>query len=201
MTYGLKSNKTKVNTQYRKPKVQVKSKSISAPSKKKSPVKTTKTAVEKTAVKKKVQSVAAVREAKPKVHTVKAVTYIPMPVAIIVLAVIFTSLFMLIIFSFVNINEFTIKNDALEIKISKLEKEYKELSLSLERKNNLREIERYAKEELGMVKLDQLEKQYITINNQDKIEVIDNKKSAQDILSGFFENINKNIKNLVEYIE
>lgn len=196
MTYGLKSNKTKVNTQYRKPKVQVKSKSISAPPKKKAPVKTT-----KAAVKKKVQSVAAVREAKPNVHTVKAVTYIPMPVAIIVLAVIFTSLFMLIIFSFVNINEFTIKNDALEIKISKLEKEYKELSLSLERKNNLREIERYAKEELGMVKLDQLEKQYITINNQDKIEVIDNKKSAQDILSGFFENINKNIKNLVEYIE
>jgi len=184
------------------PKKQTKNTSVSAPvkkkvtapaAKKKSPVKA------KPAVKTK-EAKAAAKEEKPNVHTIKDRSVVPIPFTIIFIAVIATIMFMAIIMSFVNINEYTIKNDSLQVKIGRLEKEYKELSFSLEKKNNLRVIEQRAKE-LGMVKLDQLQKEYISIKNEDRIEVMDTKKSAQDVISGMFENINKNIKNLVEYIE
>ena len=176
------------------PKKQVKKTSISAPAKKKAKA----PAKPKKAVKTVAQAVA--KEEKPNVHTIKDRAVVPIPFTIITIAIAATFMFMIIIMSFVSINEFTVKNDSLQREINKLDKQYKELAFSLEKKNNLREIEKRAKE-MGMVKLDQLQKEYISIKNEDRIEVIDHNKSAQDVISGVFENINKNIKSLVEYIE
>lgn len=188
---GVKKRPPQINTK-RKP--QPKSKNISAQVKKKS---TAKSAV---AVKTKAKTAVAVREAKPNVHTVKAVAVIPLPIAIISIAIICTVLFMVMVMSLVRINEYTVINDRLEYDVRQLEKSYKELAFSLDKKNNLKQLENKARE-LGMVKLDQLNKVYISIENEDRIQVIDNKKSAQDILSGLFEGITKNFKSVVEYIE
>ena len=191
---AVNTKKSQAKTQ---PKKQTKKTSISAPTKKK----VTAPAAAKPAVKKKsaVKTV-AVKEEKPNVHTIKDRTVVPIPFTIIIISIAATVMFMIIIMSFVSINEYTVKNDSLQNQIGKLEKQHKELAFSLEKKNNLREIEKRAKE-LGMVKLDQLQKEYISIKNEDRIEVIDHNKSAQDVISGVFENINKNIKSLVEYIE
>jgi len=183
------------------PKKQTKPKSISAPAKKK-----TSTAVKKKTpakvkpAEKTKAKVIAVQEETPNIHTIKSAVVIPIPLTIIVISIIFTLMLMVVIVSFVNINEYTIQTDILQKEVSKLEKQYKEISFTLERKNNLREIEKRAKE-LGMVKLDQLQKEYISIKNEDKIEIIDNNKSVQDVMSGIFEDFNKNIKSIVEYIE
>ena len=188
------------------PKTQTKSKSISAPAKKKASPSKSSVAVKKKSPAKvkvinkpKVKSAAA-KEETPNIHTIKASAVIPIPITIIVISIIFTVILMVVIVSFVNINEYTIQTDFLQKEVTKLEKQHKELSFLLERKNNLREIEVRAKE-LGMVKLDQLQKEYILIKNDDKIEIIDTNKSVQDVMSGIFEDFNKNIKSIVEYIE
>jgi hypothetical protein len=196
MTYDLKARQPQTKKQPQN------TKNISAPVKKTTAataVKTKSTAKAKPAVKTKVETV-AVKEEKPNIHTIKAATVIPIPITIIVIAVLFTGMLMAVIISFVNINEYTIQNEALQIKVGKLESQYKEAAFLLEKKNNLREIEKRAKE-LGMVKLDQLEKEYILIKSEDRIEIIESKKSAQDVVAGIFEDFNKNIKSIVEYIE
>ncbi|MCL2518613.1 MAG: hypothetical protein FWF15_08630 [Oscillospiraceae bacterium] len=137
---------------------------------------------------------------KEKVHTIRAPKTIPFPTAIICMAIIATILFCFLIMSYVNINEYTINNEKLTFQLDNSLKQQKELTLELEKKNNLREIERYAKDILGMVKIDQLRKKYISIKNEDKIELIKPRTSFQDITNNIVDSIAKNFKSLLEYI-
>ena len=153
----------------------------------------------KTNVKK--ASAVKLKKADPQIHTVRAVTVIPFPTAVISMALICTMLFMFLIMSFVNINEYTIENDKLKFKLDELNKEYRELSLDLEKKNNLNIIEKIAKEDLGMVKADQLaNKVYISIPNEDKIVVNDPKDAVKRNPVDIFDSIGKNFKDIFEYI-
>ena len=108
----------------------------------------------------------------PTVHTVKTAAA-PFPITTLLLALVCTALLMFTIYNFVIINEYTVTVSNLKNQVSSLAAEEKELSLALDRKNDLLLIEQIASEELGMVKLDQVSKKYITLEKEDKIEVAD----------------------------
>lgn len=137
----------------------------------------------------------------PIVRTVDDVRVIPFPTTAIFLAVVCTLLFMVMLISFVNINEITIKIDELETKVSELSEQEKELVLQLEKKNDLRVIEDYAKNVLGMVKIDQLAKKYIKVEVYDKIERIEKESSSGGAVSDFWTGFIKSFSVFWEYFK
>ena len=58
----------------------------------------------------------------------------------------------------------------LKIELSKIEKENEQLEVNIESKTNLSVIEKKAKEELGMKKLDESQTVYISLDKKDYIE-------------------------------
>ena len=83
-----------------------------------------------------------------------------------------TALFMYMLTNFVMINEYTKSITALRNELSELSEQERKLSLQLEKRNDLRIIEEKAKE-IGMVKVDQVSKQYVILDSEDKIEILD----------------------------
>lgn len=112
------------------------------------------------------------------VRTVRRTSDRPFPFAFIVMAAMSTVLLMYIIYNLVSLNEMTIELAESQSMLTQLVNEEKELSLKLELKNDLLEIEKIATEEYGMVKNDKVVKQYINIEGEDKIEVNAEKSRA-----------------------
>ena len=73
------------------------------------------------------------------------------------------------------ISEVTTENSALRSTYNSLVSEQSELRTKLESRDDLRVVEEKAKNELGMVKKDQVPKYYLTIRNEDKIEIVEEK--------------------------
>lgn len=95
------------------------------------------------------------------------------PLSIILTAACATVLVLAIITTGVQINDITAENSDLQTKYNELVKQSDELSLLLETRDDLRVVEAMAKEELGMVKKDQVERYYLTVHKEDKIEIIE----------------------------
>ncbi|HHX53635.1 MAG TPA: hypothetical protein GX704_01890 [Clostridiales bacterium] len=112
----------------------------------------------------------------------------PLPITVIFMTLLCTALFMVMVASYVRINEFTVEIEQLQSRLDKLKNERSDLSIQLEQKNNLQEIQDYAVNVLGMVKIDKLAKKYITVEVEDKIEVLDKKhQPLTDIFGGSLE--------------
>ena len=107
-----------------------------------------------------------------KIKTVKAKKKAPVPIYVFMLAVVCTLVFMFMIFSYVQINEYTIEVSELRSELAELSEQEKQLNLELDRKNDLRSIEEYVSENLGMVKSDQIVKKHVSVTSEDKIEVV-----------------------------
>lgn len=136
------------------------------------------------------------------VTTVKAKSKSPFPISAVVMVTICTLLLMFLVFSYVQINEYTIEVASLRGELSDLAGEKKELTLALEEKNDMLEIEQYALENLGMVKADQLTKKHISLDQEDKIEVVETEPSEDmTVVSGVMSAIGENFKGLWEYME
>ena len=97
------------------------------------------------------------------------------PLSIIFIALAISVLVMLIITASVRISEVTTENSALRSTYNSLVSEQSELRTKLESRDDLRVVEEKAKNELGMVKKDQVPKYYLTIRNEDKIEIVEEK--------------------------
>ena len=97
------------------------------------------------------------------------------PLSIIFIALSISILVMLIITASVRISEVTTENSALRSTYNSLVSEQSELRTKLESRDDLRVVEEKAKNELGMVKKDQVPKYYLTIRNEDKIEIVEEK--------------------------
>ena len=97
------------------------------------------------------------------------------PLSIIFIALTISILVMLIVTASVRISEVTTENSALRSTYNSLVSEQSELRTKLESRDDLRVVEEKAKNELGMVKKDQVPKYYLTIRNEDKIEIVDEK--------------------------
>ncbi len=107
-----------------------------------------------------------------RIHTVKATKRNPFPTAVVFMSIISTVLFMYLIFNMVQINEATQDISQMQNRLVEMKEESKELTLELEKKNDLKAIEDYAVNVLGMVKMDQLPKKYVSVDNEEKVEVV-----------------------------
>ncbi len=146
-----------------------------------------------------IKVVAAVNET-PKVRTIKAKKTMPFPTSVVFVSVICTVLFMFMMLTMAQINEFTQDISALQNKLSELQKQEEELRLDVELKNDLRVIEDAAVNELGMVKADEVKKQYVVIGNEDKIEVVEPETTEDSLINTVMSSIGENFRELVEYI-
>lgn len=137
---------------------------------------------------------------KIRLHTIKEKVKKPLPIGFIVMVLIFTALFMYTINDFVRINEFTIEIADMKNQLQELEAERKELAVALDAKNDLIAIEKRAKE-LGMVKKDQVDKEYIENENEDKIE-LNVPESSENVHSLFtlMNSLKTNFRAIMEYI-
>ena len=108
----------------------------------------------------------------PQVHTVIDTRKRTFPVSTILLAVICTVLMLFVVISYVNINEVTVTVSKLKTEVAALGEEYKTKSAALEKRDDLELIEKRAKD-LGMVKIDEVDKQYIEIDIDDSVEVVE----------------------------
>lgn len=136
-----------------------------------------------------------------KVTTVKTKSSRPFPIGAVVIVTICTLLLMFTVLSYVQINEYTIEVASLKGELSDLIEERKELELSLEEKNDMLMIEEKANE-LGMVKSDQLTKKHISLDQEDKIEVVETEPGEDmTVVSSVMSAIAYNFKGLWEYME
>ena len=146
-----------------------------------------------------IKVVAAVNDA-PKVRTIKAKKNMPFPTSVVFVSVICTVLFMFMMLTMAQINEFTQDISALQNELSELVKQEEELKLNVELKNDLRVIEDTAVNELGMVKSDEVSKQYVIIGTEDKIEVVEPETTDDSLLNTVMSSIGENFRELLEYI-
>lgn len=135
-----------------------------------------------------------------KLKTVKSSNRKPFPVSVVLLALIITGLFMFMILSYVQINEYTIEVSGLRSELSELAANRKELTYRIDEKNDMLEIEKYATENLHMVKADQLSKKHITIDREDKIEVVEPEPTEDHtVVTTMMSAVFSNFNGLVEY--
>ena len=146
-----------------------------------------------------IKVVAAVKEL-PKVRTIKAKKTVPFPTSVVFVSVICTVLFMFMMLTMAQINEFTQDISALQNELSDLAKREEELKLDVELKNDLRVIENAAVNELGMVKSDEVKKQYLIIGKEDKIEVVEPESKDDSLINTVMSSIGENFRELLEYI-
>lgn len=105
----------------------------------------------------------------PKVRTITDTQKVAFPYSIVFLSLICSVLFFYMIFNYVQINEHTTSISDLKNEITTLATEKDDLSAKLDQKNDLVYIEKVAREELGMVKIDEITKKYITMDPGDVI--------------------------------
>lgn len=133
----------------------------------------------------------------PKMQTVEARIVRRFPFKLVFLAVFGTVLFLLMIYNNVQINEKSSDVEKLKQKIVEMDDTIRKTSLDVERKNDLRIIEKRALE-LGMVKSDQLDKRYITIPSDDKVTLInDDEESKTFHMTGLFETIKDSLLDFI----
>ena len=89
------------------------------------------------------------------------------------------------------------KKEKLKEEVSAIHKENEQLQISIENSLNLNNIEQLAKEKLGMQKLNNDQKIYVSLDKKDYIEaateevVIEQSTSLWDKILGFFNNLGK----------
>ncbi|MBR5871733.1 MAG: hypothetical protein IKZ09_11925 [Clostridia bacterium] len=96
----------------------------------------------------------------------------PFPFKIILTVAFCTALVMAVLYAYMRLNEYTNTMSYLSYQLSNLRAETNALQAELVRREDLLSIEQTAAEVLGMVKTDVLTKKYVTIENEDKTEVI-----------------------------
>ncbi len=95
-----------------------------------------------------------------------------------------------IIFGNMKATELSTQNSRLKSEISDLTENAKMLNARIERKYNLSYVEDYAKNVLGMVKLDKDEIRYVELSNADKITVAKPEENASELMQGIAKSFN-----------
>ena len=87
------------------------------------------------------------------------------------------------------LNELTAEIGSLKSDLAEAESENTRLGLEIERGTNLSDVEEYAKNQLGMSKLDRSQTQYISLDDSDKVVVKedDQKNGLLDKIFALFE--------------
>lgn len=101
-----------------------------------------------------------------------------LPAGAITLAIVFAVLVLVIIYSFAQVSEVKNEMTALESQQTALIEQQGELSLKLEKRDDIRVIQDIAMNQLGMVSADRVESRYITLSSGEKISVEENQESV-----------------------
>ena len=137
-----------------------------------------------------------------RITTVKAKKKAPIPVSVFLLAAVCTVVFMFMIVSYVQINEYTLQVSELRNELAELSEQEKQLDLELDRKNDLRSIEEYVSENLGMVKSDQIVKKHVSVTSEDKIEVVSAEPLPEEnVMVTMMSSILNSFRGLREYLK
>lgn len=85
----------------------------------------------------------------------------------------FTVMVMFLVMEISNVYKAANEVSELEGRLQTMQSEADELELKLEAKNDIREIEKIATNELGMAKEDTLQRRYISLSDGERIEILD----------------------------
>lgn len=119
------------------------------------------------------------KKTKVKTLTVKSGSKKPFPFGLVFILLIFTVLLMMCVSNYVTLNEYTRDVSELRAELDELKTEEKKLNAELERKYDLVELDKYAKEELGLVGAgDVVNKKYIEVGDDEKIEVYETEEEG-----------------------
>ncbi|MBQ8275551.1 MAG: hypothetical protein IJZ02_02855 [Clostridia bacterium] len=97
----------------------------------------------------------------------------PLPVAMLICLLVCTMTVLSVVWGSAMVGGAADEVHSLESQVAELAESRRELSQALDRKNDLREIERIAVEELGMIGTDLITKKYISVSGIDMIEAFD----------------------------
>ncbi|MBQ4066036.1 MAG: septum formation initiator family protein [Clostridia bacterium] len=128
----------------------------------------------------------------------------PVSATLIVGIVLFCAVVMMIIFSFAQISEFKKEISSLESQKQELTAEIDQLTLDIDVKNDIRQIEQIATEEIGMVKSNRVESKYISVAEGEKVVVPEatvNTEESYGIFSTMMSTVQSNWDRLMEYID
>lgn len=128
----------------------------------------------------------------------------PIPKSLVIGVILFTAIVLMILFSFAQINEFKREISGLESQRSELNTEIAQLAIQLDLKNDVRVIEQTAREDIGMVRRNQVESKYINVAQGDRVEVLDSAEENQEdfgIFSTLLSSVGSRWDKLMEYID
>ncbi len=115
------------------------------------------------------------------------------PFGLIAVLIVSTVLVMVLIYSFSRVQFYTQENGRLEARQEELAAEAQKLSLLLEEREDIRDIERIATDEIGMVRSDTVRSHFVSVSTPDRVEVMsyedENGGGAAGILSAIGENL------------
>lgn len=115
-------------------------------------------------------SMRAVRN--PNIITVRKKEKTPFPIAIVFSSIILTALLLFLMMNYAEINKVNSANTELATTVNELQDDLNDLTVKLDKKDDLVYIEEYAVEKLGMVKIETLEHHRVTLPSVDKSEII-----------------------------
>lgn len=130
----------------------------------------------------------------PKIINVRKKERTPFPIATIFLSVMITALLLFMMMSYAEIDKYNSQINDCNVKLTKMEQEKDNLSVKLDKKDDLVYIEKYATEELGMVKSEMLPRKTVHLNPEDKSKILKYDDGKEDgfgfLLAGIGEVIN-----------
>jgi len=111
----------------------------------------------------------------------------PFPFMFVFLLSVLTLVFMYTISLYITMDDHNTAINSLNARLLSAQEEQTQLKLQLDSKFNLASISKIAQEEYGMVSADSLPKKYISLTEDDQIEVIENEEpsTASSLLSAF----------------
>jgi cell division protein FtsB len=123
----------------------------------------------------------------------------PFPISYIFFILILTAIMVYVVHLYIEIADLDATLSEYNNALVELKGEQNDLEFEKNKLYNLEEIERIAREEYGMVSADLLPKEYITSDDDDKIQIIDTgeeESAAGVLMSGF----GRTVTNLLSYI-
>lgn len=108
----------------------------------------------------------------PKVVTIKKENKAPFPWSIVVVAALFTALFLFMMMNYAEVDKYRSEIASLDSQIATMQKNQGELEVELSNKYDLTEIGEYASKQLGMVPGNQIvNRKVVTVEQDDKTEM------------------------------
>ena len=149
------------------------------------------------------KSVFALSSSAPRVRTIRSQSRTPFPMALMFALLLCTGLFMYMIYNFVQINEQSGELKQMQAHLEDLTMQQQSLKVKLENRNDSGAIADMAENDLGMVKMDEVDKTYLSASGEDKVDVIQSPEEEEEvgIFSTLLNAVVQNLSDFAEYID